>query len=521
MFIRSRKAPISTKKEPTAPLEKDCDGFFVGEGAGALVLQRQSIAEKSGSKMYASICGIRSAATIEECSVAALGDANITANDVEYLEVSADSASSAGAELESLAKTYSSKNVSGNSVKKTLAVGTVKANIGHAGYASGAAALIKVALSLRNRYLPEFPRWSGPSRSAADIFSSSAMYVCPDSRAWVKNKGQQRYAAVSGVGGAGSCFHVLVSDVEGHAEKMNMFSLSPTEPKLVVISGDSANAIVSKLHKLVADIDAEDDTGDRVFRRCLRDTVEAESTSNSGSRNQAKLCIVSTAKNFKKEISMAIKGLPNAVGQKKDWKSPSGSYFAVDPINSDKIAFMYGDGASPYAGLGRDLNRVVPELHEIVHHKTTDMWSVSDEAWNCRVVDSGEVSAAAKQFEKRQVDMFRSGVYHSVCFTAIAKDVLGISPRASFGLSMGEVAMLFAFSNQNSRQSDTMIDRLNTSAVWTSALAVDFKSLRKQWNISSDAPVESFWQGYLVRASRTAVERALASRARSTSGSSS
>ena len=38
---------------------------------------------------------------------------------------------------------------------RSVAVGTVKANVGHVGHSSGAAALIKTALCLHGRYLPQ------------------------------------------------------------------------------------------------------------------------------------------------------------------------------------------------------------------------------------------------------------------------------------------------------------------------------------------------------------------------------
>ena len=89
--------------------------------------------------------------------------------------------------------------------------------------------------------------------------------------------------------------------------------------------------------------------------------------------------------------------------------------------------------------------RIFPSMHEVVHEKTTEMWSTTDEAWNTREVLQTQMKHAEEKFVHRTVDMFRSGVFHSTMFTAIARDVLGIKPKAAFGLSMGEVATLFCF----------------------------------------------------------------------------
>ena len=140
----------------------------------------------------------------------------LTAADVDYIELSADGDAELDTrELKELAQAFgrsgapnnkknkqnnqsstSSTNVKRN---KSVAVGTVKANVGHVGYASGAAALIKAALCLHNRYLPSLPHWGGPKDDHQRTWDESSFYVCQDSRAWVKNAGDRRHCAVSGV----------------------------------------------------------------------------------------------------------------------------------------------------------------------------------------------------------------------------------------------------------------------------------------------------------------------------------
>merc|ERR1719326_1633427 len=65
--------------------------------------------------------------------------------------------------------------------------------------------------------------------------------------------------------------------------------------------------------------------------------------------------------------------------------------------------------------------------------------------------------------------------------------------------------MLFAFDERNSRTSNEMINRLNASPVWTSQLAMKFDALRTAWGIPADAPISSFWSGYVMHATRDAV----------------
>ena len=52
---------------------------------------------------------------------------------------------------------------------------------------------------------------------------------------------------------------------------------------------------------------------------------------------------------------------------------------------------MYGDGSSPYIGLGRDLHRIAPSVHEFVQRSTTAMWSAKHDTWNARAVRAAPV----------------------------------------------------------------------------------------------------------------------------------
>ena len=512
LYLKTRRSKMSTNQEPTISFDQSNDGFFVGEGCGALVLRRLEECDPNSSpQIYCTIDGVGCSTSVATAANTAVQQAHITTNEIDYVEISADGEDQLDtAELIGLSTSMSNNNAS----VKSIAVGCAKATVGHTGYASGAASLIKTALCLHNRFLPELPSWSGPKQKHARTWNNSNFYICPDSRAWVKNDAEHRHASVSGVAQDGqSCYNVVMSDVQGTHEDQNKMSLDDKVSKLIIIRGNTIEQLKQRVVQLRADCSAEnnDVKGEcpLTYHQLIKATVELEQTSSS-TNNALTLCVVTTAMKLQRELKSAERGLEkcqNSNNNKTEWTSPSGSYFTTEPIRSDRIAFVYGDGASPYYGLGRDLNRLVPSLHEIVNEKTTEMWSVGDEAWNTRQVDKSKMEQYANDFSSQTVDLFRSGVYHSVCHTSIARDILGIAPKCAFGLSMGEVAMLFAFSNANSKQSDEMTRRLNSSKVWTQELAVEFNALRREWNVDAKADVSEFWQGYVVHASRTQVEQ--------------
>ena len=124
---------------------------------------------------------------------------------------------------------------------------------------------------------------------------------------------------------------------------------------------------------------------------------------------------------------------------------------------------MYGDGSSPYSGLGRDLHRIAPSVHEFVQRSTTAMWGAKHDTWNPRGVLQEAMEADGKAFEKRTVDMFRSACYHAVCFTYVTRELMHVQPTHAFGLSLGEAATYFAFDEANSKQSDAVLARRASS----------------------------------------------------------
>jgi acyl transferase domain-containing protein len=112
---------------------------------------------------------------------------------------------------------------------RSVALGTVKATVGHTGHASGAAALIKTALCLHHRSLPVLPRWTAPLDVA--LWADSAFYLCAESRAWVKT-----------TTAPGACFHLLLSDADHQA--YNVHSLSPHAPKLLSLRAPDAASLL-------------------------------------------------------------------------------------------------------------------------------------------------------------------------------------------------------------------------------------------------------------------------------------
>ena len=91
---------LSTRNDDPAtasrPWDKDRDGFVLGEGAGVMVLEEYEAAKARGAKIYAEVSGFgmtgdayhMTAPNMDgprRCMVAALRDAGVNADEVQYL----------------------------------------------------------------------------------------------------------------------------------------------------------------------------------------------------------------------------------------------------------------------------------------------------------------------------------------------------------------------------------------------------------------------------------------------------
>ncbi len=141
------------------------DGYGRGEGVGMLVLMRLADAEREGRPIHAVLRGsavnhdgASSGLTVpcgpaqQEVLRAALADADVSAGDVGYVE-----AHGTGTALGDPIEAGALDAVLGSGAPDRgapVAIGSVKARIGHLESAAGIAALIKVVLMLRHHRIP-------------------------------------------------------------------------------------------------------------------------------------------------------------------------------------------------------------------------------------------------------------------------------------------------------------------------------------------------------------------------------
>jgi 3-oxoacyl-[acyl-carrier-protein] synthase II len=143
------------------PFDKDRDGFVLGEGGGALILEEYEHAKARGAKIYAEVVGSGLSADAHHITAPhpeglgaikvmknALQDAQMTADDIDYINVHGTSTP-----LGDIAESKAIREVFGESAYK-LNISSTKSMTGHLLGAAGIIESIASILSIKNGIVP-------------------------------------------------------------------------------------------------------------------------------------------------------------------------------------------------------------------------------------------------------------------------------------------------------------------------------------------------------------------------------
>ena len=463
VLLRNQKNKINQNGHPSISLNKGDEGWLVGEGAGAIVLKKTSEAKED--KVYATINSIGKNLKVQNAGYHELANTGIDSEDNKELY-----------------------HLNASSNLTPVALGSVKANIGHTYAASGIASLIKTALCLHHRFIPAIPNWKAAKN--ASKFQDNQFYFPSKSRPWIlQNDISERRAIVNGL----ENIQVQMTESTTVAQLEPWHGLKGT-PNLFALKGNSEKEIKQQISALEIAIETATPI-----------TEIAQQFFQKSKEKHTQFCAILIAKNKKdltQEINFFQKNINRAFEKNQILKTPRGSYFSPDPLGKKgKVAFVYPGSSTAYTGLGRDLFQLFPQLYS---HFEKMLPNLDEYIWSDYLFPK-KINATDEDpnIYNNAIAMMSTGVFYSVAFTHILQEVFGVKPEMAFGYSMGECSsMWYALGVWSSNEAREFQD----SPIFKNRFAGNLELLAETWGISPEEAKER-WVSLVLLAPREKVEQ--------------
>jgi acyl transferase domain-containing protein/NAD(P)-dependent dehydrogenase (short-subunit alcohol dehydrogenase family) len=424
----------------------------MGEGAVLLMLKRLADAERDGDNIYAVLRGIAGASDGKGKGITApnpIGqklsierawqNAGLSPATATLIEGHGTSTPVGDVvEAQSLNEVLSSYQLPRGSV----ALGSVKSNIGHLKSAAGAVGLLKTALALRDKVLPPSVHCEHPN---PDIdFDHSPLRVNTELKPWTVPADSVRRAGVSAFGFGGTNFHAVLEEYIPHRLNGNgkrSIAVSVTPPAVghkaplrgtLVIGAPSDSALSERLRS----VQKAAESG-----RAPAPSAPAESDLRAPER----LAIdYSDAADLADKSAKALKAL--AANQPAVWKAlrAQGIFRGHGP--APKVAFLYTGQGSQYVNMLKPLRALEPIVAQTFAEADRVMTPLIGKPLSDFIfVDQADASAVAKAEEDlRQTAITQPAVLAADMALTRLLAAYGIQPDMTMGHSLGEYGALIA-----------------------------------------------------------------------------
>jgi len=440
----------------TRPYADGADGFVMGEGAALFLLKRLEDAERDGDHIYAVLRGMGGSSDGKGKGITAPNpvgqkiaiqraweNAGLSPSTASYVEGHGTSTRVGDVvEVESLTNVFASAGAEPGSV----ALGSVKSNIGHLKGAAGAAGMLKTVLALNDKVLP--PSLHCDTKNPNIDFEHSPFYVNTELRDWDKPACGVRRAGVSAFGFGGTNFHAVLEEyIPGSLAVDNKSTVSGPDTVPTPVAGlAAAKAPPSGAIVLGAD------TGAELVSRLRRLKGEAEANRELG--NEAPLARDLAAperiaidfrnpKDLARKIDLAIKALDR--DDASLWSALTSQGVFRGSGDKGKVAFLYPGQGSQYVNMLAALRDQEPVVRSVFEQADRVMRSHLDgqRLSDFIFVDADDDSAMAKAQEAlKQTEITQPAVLAVDCAVTQLLETYGVQPDMVMGHSLGEYAAL-------------------------------------------------------------------------------
>ena len=376
-----------------------------------------------------------------------------------------------------------------------------------AGGEGGLLSVIKAVFCLYQRIIPGTSEWIAPSSLSA--WANSAFYIPTDSRTWFTSETQPtRFVLTINNSKRGTSSVFIFRD--GQSEKqISNAALQQESFFLFPVSGNSPEVLLDILGKLAKDI-----TGQKDLRNFSSETINHWQTRVQS--NDLVVCILGHDKDeLNREIEFAIKGIPAAIDNNTDWRTPIGSYFTPSPLGtSGSVAFVYPGAFNSYPGVGRDLFYLFPSLYGQLTDISVNLSDLLNEKMlyprSISALSTPELDEAEKRLAADPLAMLISGTSLAALYTFLLRKTFDIHPASAFGYSLGEISMMFASGVWT--QGEETSAALRASPLFRTRLAGPQNAVRESWDLptrNQSNKDDSLWANYVLMATPEAVNKVI------------
>ncbi|MBF0226301.1 MAG: type I polyketide synthase [Desulfobacterales bacterium] len=522
-IVTSHKIKPYSDDVKVCPLDESSKGRLPGEGACGVVLKKLDNAIKDGDRIYAVIKGIGSSnggwyddnSALKDAyklsMERAFKDASVEPSSISYFEAhGSGDAIEDTIELNAITDFFRDKShqIRGLSDAGGIALGTVKANIGHTGASSGLASIVKTALCLYQEIIPPIRNYSS---SRNNILKDSPFHVPILPQYWLRNRiDGQRRACVAALTTDGCISHVILEGVDTQSSSKKIIQerkrpLGLKESGLFAVYGDTKNEVIENLEVLKSHIQNPEFSKEGFLIEKAAKLWYGKS--KQASRSNYGLAIVAgNTKEVLHWINEAKKAVENDIPQKIN--GPSGIRYSPSPLGKDaRIAFVFPGSGNHYIGMGRGIGVNFPDVLRKMDAETNQLASQMIPWRYMPWRSSWKNNWEGQEYEKIEsniLTMIFGQVVHGGFVANLIKN-FKINPNAVIGYSLGESAGLFATGAWPERGS--MQERMENSPLFFTELVGSCTSARKAWKIPDN--IDITWKVAVVNRASEAVNEVI------------
>jgi malonyl CoA-acyl carrier protein transacylase len=441
------------------PFAEGANGFVMGEGAAILLIKRLEDAEKDGDDIYAVVRGIGGSSDGKGKGITApnpIGqrraisraweNAGVSPASVGMIEAHGTSTRVGDvAEVNSLVEIFGNLGLSVGSV----ALGSVKSNIGHLKSAAGAVGLLKTAFALRDRVLPPSANFHRPNPNID--FANLPFSVNSEERPWEVKQGEVRRAGVSAFGFGGTNFHVVMEEYRPgmlrtekiHSVPAMKMSTAQSIPEtvadaevkpyrgLLFISANTTDGLKKLLIEQIEHIRKGESPPSK--RPTAAELGRMERLAIDYDENSELL------KRCERTLKVMDSETPAA------WKAMTAHGVFRGSGKPGKVAFLFPGQGSQYVNMLRDLYEMEPEVAATFHEADEIMEPILGRKLTSFIfVDGDEASLKAAEQELRNTEITQPAVLTVNVALLRTMRKFGFQPDLVIGHSLGEYAALVA-----------------------------------------------------------------------------